>query len=258
MRNIDLSSKKGLIFGVANPRSIAWAIATALADAGAKLAFTYQNDRLRGAVQKTVASLGDPPILECDATEDNQVRAVYEEAAEKLGGIDLVVHSIAFADREDLGGSFSDTDRAGFRTALETSAYSLIPIVKYAAAHMGDQGGAIVTMTFDAAGRVYPGYNIMGTAKAALENEVRQLAKEFGSQNIRINAVSAGPLATLAARSIPGFNEMRRAYSERSPLGRNVSHKEVADTALFLLSDLATGITGATVPVDAGYSIMGI
>lgn len=258
MRSIDLAGKKGVVFGVANQRSIAWAIAQALAGAGAELAFAYQIERLREPVAKTVSALGDPLILECDATDEERVEAVYSEVGEKLGRVDIVVHCIAFADRDDLGGDFSAVGREGFRTALDASAYTLIPVTRHAVPHMGEEGGSVVTMTFDASQRVYPGYNIMGTAKAALENEVRQLAGEFGPCNVRVNAIAAGPLATLAARSIPGFNDMRRAFAARAPLRRNVTHEEVASTALFLCSDLASGITGAVIPVDAGYRIMGI
>ncbi len=258
MKAIDLKGKTGVVFGVANQRSIAWAIAQALAGAGAELAFTYLNERLRGPVEKTVSALGDPVLIECDATDDEQVAQFYEAAADRLGSVDIVVHSIAYAERNDLGGDFSATSLQGFRTAMEASAYSLMPIVRKAVPHMGEDGGAVVALTFDAAGRVYPGYNIMGTAKAALENEVRQLANEYGPRNVRVNAVSAGPLPTLAARSIPGFNEMRRAYSSRSPMRRNVTHEEVANAALFLCSEMASGITGAILPVDAGYNVMGI
>ncbi len=175
-----------------------------------------------------------------------------------MGGLDFVVHSIAYAERDDLGGNFSETGIDGFRTALEVSAYTLIPITSMAVPHFGENGGAVVTLTFDASEKVYPGYNVMGTAKAALENTVRQLAAEYGGKSVRINAVSAGPLPTLAARSIPGFNEMRRAHADRAPLGRNITHTEVAHASVFLLSDLATGITGHVLPVDGGYGIMGI
>lgn len=258
MGAIDLSGKKGIVFGVANQRSIAWAIARTLAESGANLAFTYLNERLKGPVAKTVAELGEPPLLECDATDEARVEEVFEEAAERLGGMDLVVHCVAFANRDDLGGAFSATSVEGFRTAMEVSAYTLIPVTRHAATHMAESGGAVVTLTFDAAGRVYPGYNVMGTAKAALENEVRQLAHEFGDRNLRVNAISAGPLPTLAARSIPRFNDMRNAFAERAPLKRNVTHQEVANAALFLCSDLSSGITGAVIPVDAGYNIMGL
>lgn len=258
MRSIDLTGQKGVIFGVANQRSIAWAISGALAGAGAELAFTYLNDRLKESVEKTVLGLGKPLLLQCDATDDRQVARVYDEIKTRWARLDFVVHSVAFATQEDLGGVFSATTREGFRTALEASAYSLIPVVRYAAPLMAERGGSVVTMTFEASQRVFPGYNIMGTAKAALENEVRQLANEYGPNRIRVNAISAGPLATLAARSIPGFNDMRHAFAARAPLRRNITHEEVAGTALFLCSDLASGITGAVIPVDAGYSIVGI
>jgi len=258
MASIDLSGKKGVVFGVANQRSIAWAISQALLDAGAELAFTYLNERMKAPVEKTTAGLDNPLLVVCDATDPEQVKKVYEQAAAHLGKVDIVVHCIAFADKDDLGGNFSAVSQEGFRTALVTSAYSLIPVTAEAAPYMPEEGGAVVTLSFDAAGRVYPGYNIMGTAKAALENEVGQLANEFGPQGIRVNAISAGPLATLSARSIPGFNNMRKAFEERSPLGRNITHEEVANTALFLLSDLSSGITGTVIPVDAGYTAMGI
>ena len=256
--SIDFTGKRGVVFGVANQRSIAWAISERLAEAGAELAFTYQNERLRTPVEKATSSLGSPMLIECDATDDDQVQAVYDRIESEWSEIDFVVHCIAYAERDDLGGDFSATNLQGFRTALEVSAYTLMPIVGRAAPLFGESGGAVVTLTFDASQRVYPGYNIMGTAKAALENEMRQLAVEFGGRNIRVNAISAGPLPTLAARSIPGYSIMTRAHRERSPLGRNINHGEVADTALFLLSDMASGITGAIIPVDAGYGIVAL
>ena len=256
--SIDLTGKKGVVFGVANQRSIAWAIAQKLAAAGAELAFTYLNERLKEPVEKTVSALGSPILIECDALEEAQVQAVYDKVKAKWGHVDFVVHSVAYAERDDLGGDFSAVSRQGFRTALETSAYTLVPVVAKAAPLFPETGGAVITMTFDASQRVYPGYNIMGTAKAALENEVRQLAVEYGERKIRVNAISAGPLPTLAARSIPGFTEMTRAHRERSPLKRNITHEEVANTALFLLSDLSTGTTGAVIPVDAGYGIIAL
>ena len=260
---IDLSGKKAVVFGVANQRSIAWAISQQLAAAGADLAFTYLNERLREPVEKTVNTLKDsqgasPLLVECDATNEAAVQQVYDAVGQRYGRVDIVVHSIAYAERGDLGENFSRTRLAGFRTALETSAYTLMPVVSRAAPLMPERGGSIVTLTFDASERVYPGYNIMGTAKAALENVTKQLAAEFGPRRVRVNAVSAGPLPTLAARSIPGFNEMRHAYETRSAMRRNVSHEEVANAALFLLSDLASGITGEVIHVDAGYTIMGI
>ncbi len=256
--SIDLTGKKGVVFGVANQRSIAWVISQRLAEAGAELAFAYQNERLQGPVEKLVSTLGEPTILECDATDEDRVKSVYEEIASKWGSIDFIVHSVAYAERDDLGGDFSAVSLQGFRTALEASAYTLVPVARYGAPLMGESGGSIITMTFDASVKVYPGYNIMGTAKAALENEVRQLAAEFGPSGVRVNAISAGPLPTLAARSIPGFNEMRRAHQDRSPLQRPITHDEVGNMALFLLSDLSSGTTGAVIPVDAGYGIMAL
>ncbi len=259
MHPIDLSGKKGLIFGAANNRSIAWAIAQVLDGAGVQLALSYQNERLRERVAKLAESLNDAIILECDVSNDDQISAVFTEIGERFGGLDFLVHSIAFANREDLGGDFSETNREGFRMALDVSAFSLLPLVRHAAPLMHSRGGgSVVTMTFQASERVFPGYNVMGTAKAALENEVRQLAAEYGARNIRVNAISAGPLETLAARGIHGFLDMKKVHAEKSPLKRNITHDEVAKTALFLCSDLSSGITGSVIPVDAGYHIMAV
>ena len=259
MYPIDLAGKKGIVFGVANDRSIAWAIARILHSAGAELALTYQNERLRDRVARLAATLEDAPTMECDAGNDAQIDAVFQEAERRFGSLDFLVHSIAYANREDLGGDFSETSREGFRLALEVSAYSLVPLVRHAAPLMeAAGGGSVITMTFQASERVFPGYNVMGTAKAALENEVRQLAAEYGNRNIRINAVSAGPLETLAARGIHGFLDMKRVHAERAPLKRNITHDEVAKTALFLCSELSSGVTGSVIPVDAGYHIMAV
>jgi len=257
MYPIELSGARGVVFGVASERSIAWAIAQALHRAGARLAFAYQNERLRQRVERLVEGMDDALLLECDVNDDAAVEGVFRAVEERFGGLEMVVHSIAFAHREDLGGDFSATGREGFRTALETSAYSLMCIARHAAPLM-KEGGSILTMTFLGSERVFPGYNIMATAKAALENEVRHLAAELGGRNIRVNAISAGPLETLAARAIQGFQEMRRIWAERAPLGRNVTQEEVAKAALFLLSDLASGVTGTVLPVDAGYHVMGV
>jgi enoyl-[acyl-carrier protein] reductase I len=256
---IDLSGKKGIVFGVANDRSIAWAIAQILGRAGAQMALTYQNERLKGRVSKLAESLDNALILECDVSDDEQIASVFHGVAQRLGGLDFLVHSIAYANRDDLGGDFSSTGREGFRIALDISAYSLIPLVREAAPLMEKSGGgSILTMTFQASERVFPGYNIMGTAKAALENEVKQLAAEYGTRNIRVNAISAGPLETLAARGIHGFLDMKKVHAERAPLKRNITHAEVAKTALFLCSDLSSGVTGSVIPVDAGYHIMAV
>ena len=257
MYSIDLTGKKGVVIGVANDRSIAWGIASILAQAGARLALTYQNDRVKDRVTKLADTLNGAITVPCDATDDAQVEEVFQQVGENFGEISFLVHSIAFANREDLAGRFSDTSREGFRIALEVSAYSLLPLVRHASELMPG-GGSIVTMTFQASQRVYPGYNVMGTAKAALEHEVRQLAAEHGGQNIRVNAISAGPLDTLAARGISGFQDMKRQHSQTAPLGRNITMDEVSKTALFLCSDLSSGITGSIIPVDAGYHIMGV
>ena len=257
MHPIDLSGRNAIIFGVANDRSIAWAIARALAGAGARIALTYQNDRLRSRVARLADTLDDAVILPCDASDDGQIAGVFEQLQSEMGSLSILVHSIAFANREDLAGRLADTGRAGFRIALEISAFTLLPMVRYAAPLMAG-GGSVIAMTFHAANRVYPGYNVMGTAKAALEQEVRQLAYEYGGDNIRVNAISAGPVDTLAARGISGFLDMRRAHAEKAPLGRNITADEVAQTALFLSSDLSSGVTGAVLPVDAGYHIMAV
>ena len=218
---------------------------------------TYQNERLKSRVTGLVESWDDATIWECDVTDDDQIEEVFAELGNRYDSLSFVVHSVAFANREDLGGDFSKTSRDGFKTALDISAYSLLPIARHAAPLMKD-GGSIVTVTFHASEKVYPGYNVMGTAKAALENEVRQLASELGPSNIRVNAVSPGPLDTLAARGIRGFLDMKRTHEQRAPLRRNVTQEEVGNAALFLCSDLASGVTGAVLPVDGGYHIMGV
>jgi enoyl-[acyl-carrier protein] reductase I len=259
MYSIDLTGKVGVVFGVATDHSIAWFIAQALDKAGVRIAMTYQNERLKDRVAKLAESLNQPLLLQCDVTQEEDIARVFHELGERFDGLDILVHSIAYANREDLGGSFAATGREGFRAALEISAYSLLPISRYSSPLMEKRGGgSIITLTFQASERVFPGYNIMGTAKAALENEVRQLAAEFGAKNIRVNALSPGPLETLAARGIKGFLDMKRAHAEKAPLGRNITHEEVAKAALFLCSDLASGITGVVLHVDAGYHIMGI
>ena len=255
MYPIDLTGCNAVIFGVANDRSIAWAIAQKLAEAGARIALTYQNDRLKDRVSRLADTLQDAVILPCDASDDAQISAVFEVLAREMGSLSVLVHSIAFANRDDLAGRLADTGREGYRLALEISAFTLLPMVKHSAPLM-QSGGSVIAMTFDASNRVYPGYNVMGTAKAALEHEVRQLAHEFGPQNIRVNAISAGPVDTLAARGISGFLDMKRMHAERAPLQRNITADEVAKTALFLSSDLSSGITGTVLPVDAGFHIM--
>ena len=257
MYPIDLSGKNGIVFGVANDKSIAWSIAETLHNAGANLALTYQNERLKSRVARLVEQWDNVTLWECDVTDSNQIGEVFQELKGRYGSISFVVHSVAFANREDLLGAFSETSREGFMKALDVSAYSLIPIAKYAAPLMV-KGGSIVTITFHASEKVYPGYNVMGTAKAALENEVKQLAAEMGPNEIRVNALSPGPLDTLAARGIGGFLDMKHAHEQRSPLRRNTTHEEVGNAALFLCSELSSGITGTILPVDGGYHIMGV
>jgi len=257
MTAIDLTGKYALVMGVANKRSIAWAITKDLHAAGATLGFTYQGARLKENVAKLVREIGSAPLWECDVTSDEHIDRLLENVNQKWGQLDMLVHSIAFAPREELQGQFLDTSREGFKTALEVSAYSLVPLARRAAPLM-KHGGSIVTLTFQASGRVFPGYNVMATAKAALENIVRYLAYELGEKGIRVNAVSAGPLSTLASRGVSGFTRMLEDHAERAPLRRNITHEEVAHGALFLLSSLASGVTGQVLPVDAGYSIMGV
>ncbi len=258
MYPIDLAGKRAIVFGVANQRSIAWAIASILHEAGATIALAYQNERVRAGIERLVDPWqDDAPLIECDVSEDANVEAAFDRAGEALGGLDVIVHSIAYANREDLGGRFVDTGREGFRIALDISAYSLVAIARYGTPLMTG-GGSIVTLTFQAAERAFPGYNVMGTAKAALENEVRLLAADLGADDIRVNAISAGPLDTLSSRVIRHYRDMKRVHAERSPMRRNITVDEVAKTALYLCSDLSSGVTGEVVHVDTGYNVMGI
>ncbi len=253
-----LQGKTGLIFGVANRRSIAWAIARALAGAGAQLAFTYQGERLESGVRELAATVNSPLVLPCDVTRDEELDRVFDAVGEQLGGLDILVHCVAFAAREDLDGRYVDTSRANFLMSLDISAYSLTAMAKRAEPLMERQGGgAILTLTYLGGERAMPNYNVMGVAKAALDASVRYLASDLGPKNIRVNAISAGPLRTLAARSITGFATMEEHYEKRAPLRRNVDASEVGQTALFLCSPMAAGITGEVLFVDAGYHIMG-
>jgi len=247
-----------MIFGVANKRSLAWGIAERLAAAGVRLAFSYQSERLKDGVSELASAVPGALLLECDVSSEEQIDAVFEKAAAEFGGLDYLVHSIAFAPRAELEGRFLDTSRDGYRVALLTSAYSLISLARRAAPLMEGRAGSILTLTFLASQRVFMNYNVMGSAKAALEHAVRQLAWELGEKNIRVNAVSAGPVSTLSARGITGFTDMLEHHRSKAPLGRNVSQEEVGKAGLFLLSDLASGITGEVLHVDAGYNIVGI
>jgi enoyl-[acyl-carrier protein] reductase I len=253
-----LQNKNGIIFGVANKRSIAWATAQAMHEAGARLAFAYQGERLKANVEGlTRAEMPDSPLLSCDVTKQEEVDETFKRLGEEFGRLDFLIHSIAFAPREALEGDFLKTDREAFLTALEISAYSLTQLAR-AAAPLMTEGGSIVTMTFHGAEKVYQGYNVMGVAKAALESSVRYLAADLGPRNIRVNAISAGPIQTLSARGVAGLSTMLKHHAERAPLHRNVEAREVGNTALFLCSPLSTGITGETIYVDCGYNIMGL
>lgn len=253
-----LQNKVGIIFGVANKRSIAWATAQALHEAGARLAFAYQGERLKANVEGlTRAEMPDSPLLSCDVTKQEEVDETFRRLGEEFGRLDFLIHSIAFAPREALEGDYLKTDREAFLTALEISAYSLTQLAR-AAAPLMTEGGSIVTMTFHGAEKVYQGYNVMGVAKAALESSVRYLAADLGPRNIRVNAISAGPIQTLSARGVAGLSTMLKHHSERAPLHRNVEAREVGNTALFLCSPLSSGITGETIHVDCGYNVMGL
>ncbi len=255
----DLSGKLGLILGVANKRSISWAVAQAAAAAGARLALTYPSERLEGNVRELAEKLERPVLLPCDVTSDQQIADLASGLERELGGLDFVLHGAAFAPREELDRPFLQTSRDGFRIALDVSAYSLVALTRATAPLMASRGGgSVVTLTYLGSERVFPNYNVMGVAKAALEASVRYLAADLGAQNIRVNAVSAGPIKTLAASGIAGFSNILQVYRDRAPLRRNVELAEVADAALFLLSPASRAITGEVVMVDAGFHAVGI
>ncbi len=259
MVNIDLSGRTGLVVGIADKHSIAWGIAQMLDKAGAKLAVTYQNERLEPKVRGLVESLNDPLILELDVTNDEQIESVFNKLKDEFGRLDFLIHAVAFAPREDLARPFVETSRQGFAIAQDISAYSLAALANAARPLMKEAGGgSIVTLTYYGAEKVVSGYNVMGVAKATLEASVRYLANDLGPEGIRVNAISAGPMKTLAARGVPGFMSMLKYHEERAPLRRRVDMEELAGTALFLCSDLGSGITGEVIYVDAGYHIMGM
>jgi len=258
MISIDLSGKRGLVMGVANAHSLGWAIADKLHQAGAELAFSYQGERLAASLEKLTAGFPEPPRLyECDVTEPEQVRAMFSDLKDAWGSLDYVVHAIAFAPRPAMEGRYIETTREDWLTAMEISAYSLVAVAQQAEPLL-NEGGGLVTLTYYAAEKVVPKYNVMGVAKSALEASVRYLAYELGKKGVRINAVSAGPVRTIAARSVPGFLKMHRRVADIAPLGRNVEHGEVGDLGLYLLSPMASGITGETVYVDCGFHAMGM
>jgi enoyl-[acyl-carrier protein] reductase I len=252
--------KRGLITGVANRRSIAWAIARRLADEGAKLAFTFQGERLEKNVRELADSVASPLITSCDVRSDEDVARVFSEVGDAFGGqLDILVHSVAFAAAEDLEGRFTDTPRDRFWLALDVSAYSLVACAKAAEPLMeAAGGGSIMTMTYLGGERAVPHYNVMGVAKAALDSSVQYLAWDLGQKNIRVNAISAGPVRTLAARSIAGFPTMEAIVEERAPLHRPIDADDVGAAAAYLLSDDARNVTGTTLYVDSGYHAMGM
>jgi len=253
---LTMQGRNAVVFGVANKRSIAWAIAQRLNEAGARLAITYQNERLKQEAHELIAALPGAEAFQCDVSNDAEIEKLYQQLKERYGRIDALVHSVAYALAEDLKGDFLNTSREGFRIAHDVSVYSLIAVAR-AAAPLMTNGGSVITMSYFGAEKVMPSYNVMGVAKAALEATVRYLAHSLGPRNIRVNAISAGPIKTLAARGISGFSEMHKAHAERSPMKRNVDVKEVGNAGLFLASDLSTAITGETLYVDCGYNIMG-
>lgn len=257
MIEIDLQGKRGLVMGVSNGRSLGWAIAERLHQAGAQLAYSYQGERLKEDLEKLTRGHEGTRLAQCDVTDESELKALFAGLKEDWGRLDFVVHSIAFAPRAAMEGRYIETTRDDWRTALEISAYSLVSVAREAEPLLSE-GGSIVTLSYYAAEKVVPKYNVMGIAKSALEASVRYLAHEMGRGGVRVNAVSAGPVRTVAARSIPGFMKMYNKVAGIAPLGRNVTHEEVGNLGLFLLSPMATGITGETIYVDAGFHVMGM
>ena len=253
---IDLAGKTAVVFGLANKRSIAWGIAQKLHEAGATLAICYQNDRMRLEAEDLIAELPGASGFQCDVSNDQEIESLFAAIGKKCGKIDILVHAVAYAPAEELRGEFITTSREGFRIALDVSVYSLIAVSRAAVPLMTD-GGSIMTLTFYAAEKVVPNYNVMAVAKAGLESTVRYLAANLGSRNIRVNAISAGPIKTLAARGVGSLGDMLKSHAARAPLHRNVDQLEVGGAALFLASNLSSAITGEILYVDCGYNIMG-
>lgn len=254
-----LEGKTGIIFGVANKRSIAWAIAQALSREGMRLAFTYQGERLKESVEELTSTMDGSLLLPCDVTVDAEIDTVFKEVGDKFDKLDVLVHSVAFAPREDLENEFVKTSRAGFKLAHDISAYSLVGLTRAALPLMEKAGGgSVVAMTYYGAEKAVEGYNLMGVAKASLEASIRYLAANLGPKNVRVNAISAGPVNTLAARGIKGFTGMLKHHAERAPLRRNVELEEIGNAALFLASPMSAAITGEVLYVDCGYNIIGI
>jgi len=254
---IDLKGKVAVVFGLANKRSIAWGIAQKLSEAGATLAICYQNERLKKEADALIPELRDARAYQCDVSSDAEIEALFTQLKETYGTLHAIVHAVAFAPADEIKNDFLLTSREGFRIAHDVSVYSLIAVSR-AAVPLMTEGGSILTLTYYGSTKVFPNYNVMGVAKAALEATVRYLAASLGSKNIRVNAISAGPIKTLAARGIGDFSKILNAVEERAPLHRNVDQLEVGGAALFLSSDLASGITGEITYVDCGYNITGL
>jgi enoyl-[acyl-carrier protein] reductase I len=253
---INLAGKTAVVFGLANKRSIAWGIAQKLHEAGATLAICYQNERMKLEAEDLIAELSGTSGFQCDVSNDSEVDGLFAALKEKYGKLDILVHAVAFAPAAELRGEFINTSRDGFRVALDVSVYSLIAVSRGAAPLM-TEGGSIMTLSFYAAEKVVPNYNVMAVAKAGLESTVRYLAHNLGPRNIRVNAISAGPIKTLAARGVGDLSDMMKSHADRSPLHRNVDQLEVGGAALFLASELSSAITGEIMYVDCGYNIMG-
>jgi enoyl-[acyl-carrier protein] reductase I len=253
-----LEGKVGLVLGIANKRSIAWGIAQAVSREGARLAVNYQGERLEENVRELAAGLRDPLILPCDVSRDEDIDALMEGVRKELGGLDFVVHAVAFALREELDGEFLNTSREGYRVAHDISSYSLTAVARRAAPLMEGRAGSIVTLTYLGGERVVPHYNVMGVAKAALECSVRYLAADLGPKGIRVNAISAGPIKTLAASGVHGISKMLEYHRTHAPLRKNTEQEEVGDAALFLVSPLSRGVTGEVIHVDGGFHVMGM
>lgn len=254
---ISMQGRTAVVFGVANKRSIAWAIAQRLAAAGEQIAITYQNERLELEAKELIAELPGAEGFRCDVSNDAEIAQLFTGLQQRYGKLHTLVHSIAYAPAEDMKNAFVQTTREGFRIALDTSAYSLVALARAAAPLMSD-GGSIMTLTYFGAEKVMPNYNVMGVAKAALEASVRYLASELGPNKIRVNAISAGPVKTASARGIKDFSKILTAVAEHAPLRRNTDPAEVADAAVFLASDLGRGVTGDVLFVDAGFHLMGL
>jgi enoyl-[acyl-carrier protein] reductase I len=253
-----MNGKTVVILGVANKRSIAWGIAQALSEHGAKLVLNYQNERMEEGVRKLAEELPHQPFMApCDVTEQKQIDDFFAAVKRECGGVDGLVHCLAFSKREELGGHFSETSWDGYALAQQVSAYSLISTARAAAPLMEGRTGAVVSLTYYGSEKVVPGYNVMGVAKAALESSTRYLAHDLGAKNIRVNCISAGPIKTVSAMGVSGFSGLLDTMTEKAPLKRNITQLEVGNAACFLLSDMASGITGQVIYVDAGYSVMG-